>query len=414
MSDPVPYTVSYDFSDFQSNAPSTPLPAPQVDNELANIATAIVDLVESVKDVRRSDGALKNESVTYDSLSPALQLTFDPTNGEAVADAIAEAEANAAATEADRIAAAASAATAAAEAAAAAASASSVNLSLYFPKAGNLAGVGNADTARSNINAASRDGSDMTGRLAPTAIGTAVTNWNTVVSSGWYAGSLAVNQPSHGGVNDWLVQAIAHTALWVTQIAYPFTNATSGRTSDVTPYRRHGYDTGAGIAWTPWEGASPVPVGTTIMVNGAVAPAGFLKENGALLSRASFPALWIYANASGNLVSEATWSAGFFGAFSTGDLSTTFRIPDARGEFIRSWDDGRGADSGRVIGAWQADSLKDHTHTYQYYGTNVRNDGTSALTVQSALTTGTTSSPSTGAAAETRPRNIAKLACIKY
>lgn len=73
MSDPAPYEPSYSFSDYQSNAPSTPLPAPQVDNELLNIAMATDGLVDAVKDVRRSDGALKNGIVTYDSLSASLQ-----------------------------------------------------------------------------------------------------------------------------------------------------------------------------------------------------------------------------------------------------------------------------------------------------------------------------------------------------
>lgn len=74
MSDPAPYEPSYSFSDYQSNAPSTPLPAPQVDNELLNIAVATDGLVDAVKDVRRSDGALKNGIVTYDSLSASLQM----------------------------------------------------------------------------------------------------------------------------------------------------------------------------------------------------------------------------------------------------------------------------------------------------------------------------------------------------
>jgi len=54
----------------------------------------------------------------------------------------------------------------------------------------------------------------------------------------------------------------------------------------------------------------------------------------------------VRAAASGNIVSEATWLGGSTGAFSTGDLSTTFHIPDARGEFIRGYDDGGGIDSG--------------------------------------------------------------------
>jgi hypothetical protein len=33
---PTPYTVSYSFSGFQASNPTTPLPLPALDNELAN------------------------------------------------------------------------------------------------------------------------------------------------------------------------------------------------------------------------------------------------------------------------------------------------------------------------------------------------------------------------------------------
>lgn len=154
-----------------------------------------------------------------------------------------------------------------------------------------------------------------------------------------------------------------------------------------------------------------VPVGTTILVNDIVAPS-FLKENGALVSRAAFPRLWAYANASSNITTEAVWLAGNTGAFSNGDLATTFRLPDARGEFFRMYDDGRGVDSGRSIQTHQADSLKDHTHPYNSFsGATVGGGG--AFGAVSNVTGFNTGSASIGAA-ETRPRNNAKLACIKY
>ncbi|MGJ7631431.1 phage tail protein, partial [Citrobacter freundii] len=34
------------------------------------------------------------------------------------------------------------------------------------------------------------------------------------------------------------------------------------------------------------------------------------------------------------------------------------RLPDLRGEFIRGWDDGRGVDSGRVIGSAQGHAIQ--------------------------------------------------------
>lgn len=134
-----------------------------------------------------------------------------------------------------------------------------------------------------------------------------------------------------------------------------------------------------------------------------------------MVSRTTYPALYAFAAASGNIVAEASWSANN-GGFSTGDLSTTFRLPDLRGEFIRGWDNGRGVDAGRTIGSLQADLLRDHTHSYSngsnnngaggYSGTgNILNQNTNAAT------TGGVNGGLGGT--ETRPRNVALLACIK-
>lgn len=69
MADPTKYTPGYSFSGYQTANPTAPLPAPQVDNELTQVAVSVGQLVDAVKDVRRSDGALKNAIVTPDSLS---------------------------------------------------------------------------------------------------------------------------------------------------------------------------------------------------------------------------------------------------------------------------------------------------------------------------------------------------------
>jgi hypothetical protein len=161
--------------------------------------------------------------------------------------------------------------------------------------------------------------------------------------------------------------------------------------------------------------AGSVPVGACIDFPATAAPTGYLKRNGALVSRTTYAALWTFAQASGNLVAnDGAWT-GNEGAFSPGDGSTTFRLPDDRGEFIRGYDDARGVDAGRVIGASQGGLAQAHNHD--------------TLTV-TALTGGTTAGllrtaagPSVGAAfwnvnnstgAETRPRNHALLRCIKY
>lgn len=76
------------------------------------------------------------------------------------------------------------------------------------------------------------------------------------------------------------------------------------------------------------------------------APAGWLKANGAAVSRETYAALF----------------AAIGTSFGVGDGSTTFNLPDLRGGFLRGWDDGRGVDDGRVFGSIQESANKYHNH----------------------------------------------------
>ncbi|MEM5451888.1 tail fiber protein [Paraburkholderia guartelaensis] len=118
------------------------------------------------------------------------------------------------------------------------------------------------------------------------------------------------------------------------------------------------------VATTEWVLAAVTSalVGQIVFEARTIARAGFLKLNGALLNRVDYPALWAYAQASGAIVTEAQWSANNFGCFSTGNGTTTFRIPELRGEFLRCLDDGRGTDANRAIGSWQAGQNASHAH----------------------------------------------------
>jgi len=69
MADPTKYVTEFDFSGYQSTNPSSPLPGPSVDNELANVETSIDEIVDAITDIRRSDGALVNGIVTRDALA---------------------------------------------------------------------------------------------------------------------------------------------------------------------------------------------------------------------------------------------------------------------------------------------------------------------------------------------------------
>jgi microcystin-dependent protein len=149
--------------------------------------------------------------------------------------------------------------------------------------------------------------------------------------------------------------------------------------------------------------ANVVPSGTIINVAMNTAPTGYLKANGAAVSRSTYAALF----------------SAIGSTFGVGDGSTTFNVPDLRGEFVRGWDDSRGIDGSRVFGSAQADELKAHLHdvpTRGYSGSasNYGHTVTSTISAGGTQTdiSGTEETANTGGT-ETRPRNIALLACIK-
>jgi len=128
----------------------------------------------------------------------------------------------------------------------------------------------------------------------------------------------------------------------------------------------------------------------------SIVPSGYLECNGSALSRTAYADLFAVLGTT----------------YGVGDGSTTFNIPDLRGEFIRGYDNGRGIDNGRVIGTWQVDELKSHKHNYigsrHVYG-GYGNPGNAAVEGTSII--GSTDSVG---GTETRPRNIAMMYCIKY
>jgi microcystin-dependent protein len=145
-----------------------------------------------------------------------------------------------------------------------------------------------------------------------------------------------------------------------------------------------------------WEAA--VPVGSITMHAADAAPSGWLECDGGAVSRATYAGLF----------------AAIGTVFGVGDGTTTFNVPDLRGEFVRGWDDGRAVDPARAFGSAQSDEFKAHVHSVQPPAST--DDSSSGLT-----TTGTGgaeiitpyNTASTGGS-ETRPRNIALLFIIKF
>jgi microcystin-dependent protein len=95
-----------------------------------------------------------------------------------------------------------------------------------------------------------------------------------------------------------------------------------------------------------------------------------------------------------------------------GDGSTTFNVPDFRGEFLRGWDDGRAVDANRAFGSAQVDDLKSHSHTLpmQVSGSGSYGAGGGGV----PMINGSGSVTGAAGGTETRPRNVALLACIKF
>lgn len=194
-------------------------------------------------------------------------------------------------------------------------------------------------------------------------------------------------------------------------------------------------------------------------------PVGYLKANGDAVLRTLYPNLdtAIYVGDTNN-------ATAIFGYRCTnpanpgGSRSTTGQyivVPDMRGEFARGWDDGRGVDPGRSFGSSQGHALLTHNHTASTSnsgghthtgstttagshrhpistfndsgggGPTIDNSGQSSdpftvyteyegdhshgvnLNVDGVHNHTVTVNNYVGAN-ETRPRNIALLACIKY
>jgi microcystin-dependent protein len=142
---------------------------------------------------------------------------------------------------------------------------------------------------------------------------------------------------------------------------------------------------------------SPVFTGQVAYFAKTTAPTGWLKCNGATISRTTYAALF----------------AAISTTFGAGDGSTTFVIPELRGEFIRGWDKSRGIDSGRTMGSFQDHALQDHKHPLNFGN---RGGNTGGATFKSAISPAadiTGNVLNANVSAETRPRNISLLACIK-
>lgn len=74
MSQPTAYYPAYNFTQYQTSHPTTPLPAASVDSELFSISTSITEICTNLALIQRDDGALANQSVGFNQLQSGLTI----------------------------------------------------------------------------------------------------------------------------------------------------------------------------------------------------------------------------------------------------------------------------------------------------------------------------------------------------
>jgi phage-related tail fiber protein len=91
---------------------------------------------------------------------------------------------------------------------------------------------------------------------------------------------------------------------------------------------------------------SGAPTGLVSYFANTSAPTGYIECNGSAVSRSTYSALFAVIGVT----------------HGSGNGTSTFNVPDLRGEFIRGWDNSKGVDNGRAFGSSQADALQGHGH----------------------------------------------------
>ncbi|MFJ2384561.1 phage tail-collar fiber domain-containing protein [Pseudomonas protegens] len=226
--------------------------------------------------------------------------------------------------------------------------------------------------------------------LGSNAIDISKQDATTIQQTGWYTGANIINAPDSDW---WLIEVVRHNFQYCQQIWY---GMHTQRTLSRTQVAGRWGDWVEFYTTTNLFPSTIVPAGCVMMCAMTAPPAGYLKANGATLSRITYASLF----------------AAIGTTFGAGDGVNTFNIPDLRAEFLRGWDDGRGADLGRGLGTWQSQEIQSHTHTMPSGHGSVWT-AWGRVNVGLGQSAGTFSTDAVGGA-ETRPRNVALLACIKY
>ena len=154
-------------------------------------------------------------------------------------------------------------------------------------------------------------------------------------------------------------------------------------------------------------------------------PAKTLERNGVILNRDLYADLWAWGQEHAVVLSDADWLARaaappyFVGQWSSGDATTTFRIPRDSGAFLRIVSHGLGSDPDRAsriggdrVGSTQINEFKEHDHNPLYLGNGSYGSGHGGG--DRASTYGAHGYTAVTGGAETRSDNLAVLSVITY
>ncbi|MGY3878177.1 phage tail-collar fiber domain-containing protein [Aeromonas enteropelogenes] len=182
-------------------------------------------------------------------------------------------------------------------------------------------------------------------------------------------------------------------------------------------------------SWMTWQvftkngadyrGYASVDLGALLLDTQPTPRQGYIKSGVQNLSRTTYAALRAWAMHHGRMVAPAAWQAGSIVCADNADNST-FRVYDVRGEFIRAFDDARGADPARVFGSWQNGTHitgdLDISPTVHGIGnlTSTNVDPADGVPRQIFTINPTGQSTTEGYWGRVRPSNTALLATIKY
>lgn len=155
----------------------------------------------------------------------------------------------------------------------------------------------------------------------------------------------------------------------------------------------------------------PIPTGTVFYLASLTVPTGYIVADGSYVSKDQYYNLYIALGGEANPYGGVT--------------STTFKLPDLRGEFIRGWDQGRGLDPNRNFASTQNSANLEHNHGMPgddqlsfangYAGWSSSSRGNFPYDARSVYGgNGNIWNTTFEGGTESRPRNIALLPVIKY